>query len=141
MAKQRLKGIEKNPPKDAAKRIRLWASQATGKRAIAQRFGIGHKRLEDWFEEHPDLQAAWDEGIEIEHQMLYQALLKHLDKTPVPAIFLLKARHGYREGDQTEIANRVSVTFTLPGALPLADFKRGRVIEHAKGGDDDAGRD
>ncbi|MCY1310270.1 hypothetical protein D9M69_600390 [compost metagenome] len=40
------------------------------------------------------------------------------------AIFLLKARHGYREGDQSEIANKVSINFQLPGALRLEDFAR-----------------
>lgn len=132
MANKPLKGADVMPPKGAAAKIRKWASEATGKRAIAQRFGIGHKRLEAWFEEFPELQAAWDEGVEEEHGMLYQALLKHLDKSPVPAIFLLKTRHGYREGDQTEIANRVSVTFTLPAAAPLEEFKQARVIEPSR---------
>ena len=125
----RIKGAEIDPPKDAAEKIRKWASEATGKKAIARRFGIGDRRLADWFDAHPTLLAAWDEGVEEEHQMLYRALLKHLDKSPVPAIFLLKARHGYCEGDQTEIANRVSVTFSLPGAMPLTEYK-GRLIEH-----------
>ena len=44
------------------------------------------------------------------------------------AMFLLKCRHGYREGDQSELANRVSINFQLPGALPLEQFAR--VIEH-----------
>lgn len=43
-------------------------------------------------------------------------------------MFLLKARHGYREGDQAAEANRVSINFQMPGvALPLAQFQ---VIEN-----------
>lgn len=71
-----------------------------------------------------------DEGREEEHAMLYAALCKHLDKSPTPAIFLLKARHGYREGDQTETANRVSINFTLPGAMTVEQFKQRRAIAH-----------
>jgi hypothetical protein len=38
-------------------------------------------------------------------------------------MFLLKARHGYREGDQQEQANKVSVTFNLPGAMTAEQYK------------------
>lgn len=40
----------------------------------------------------------------------------------IAAMFLLKARHGYREGDQGETANRVSITFALPGAMKPEQF-------------------
>jgi hypothetical protein len=43
------------------------------------------------------------------------------------SMFLLKARHGYREGDQTDTANKVSITFALPGAMSMEEFK---VIEN-----------
>ena len=42
-------------------------------------------------------------------------------------MFLLKARHGYKEGDQSEAANKVSINFTLPAALPAEQFT---AIEH-----------
>jgi hypothetical protein len=41
----------------------------------------------------------------------------------VAAMFLLKARHGYREGDQSDSAGRVSVTIALPGAMTLQQFQ------------------
>ena len=88
-----------------------------------------------------DQRAAYDEGVEAEHQMLVSALKRQLDKSPVPAIFLLKTRHGYREGDQTEQGNRVSVTFNLPGAQPLDAFRRGAVIEHEPSERSDGCRD
>jgi hypothetical protein len=43
-------------------------------------------------------------------------------------MFLLKARHGYREGDQSEMGNKVSVTFNLPASLSLDQFHK--VIDH-----------
>jgi hypothetical protein len=39
------------------------------------------------------------------------------------AMFLLKARHGYREGDQSEQSNKIQITFNLPGALTAAEYK------------------
>jgi len=34
----------------------------------------------------------------------------------------LKARHGYREGDQSDNANRVAITFNLPAALSAEQY-------------------
>ena len=118
--------------------VRRWASESATKGAIARRLGMDHKTFRVLMEQNPDLRAAYDEGIEEEHKTLVDALKRQLDRSPVPAIFLLKTRHGYREGDQTELGNRVSVTFNLPGAMSLDAFKRGTVIEHnANGYDDD----
>lgn len=50
----------------------------------------------------------------------------------VAAMFLLKTRHGYREGDQSDTANKVSITFQMPGALPMDQFAA-HVIETRKG--------
>ncbi|MGY0503820.1 hypothetical protein [Luteimonas sp. e5] len=110
------------PPKGAAEKIERWASEATGVKAIARRLGVSLETLNTWMDRHPELRDAMDAGREAEHLMLYNALLKHLDKSPTPAIFLLKTRHGYREGDQSEVANRVSINFTLPGAQPMATY-------------------
>lgn len=89
--------------------------------------------------ENPDFQTAFDEGREQEHKALFNALFRAATEkgNVVAAMFLLKSRHGYREGDQTEIGNRVSINFNLPGALPLEAFIAStakpveqRVIEH-----------
>ena len=120
-------------------KVRRWASESASKGAIARRLAMDHKTFRVLMEQNPDLKAAYEEGVEEEHQMLVSALKRQLDRSPVPAIFLLKTRHGYREGDQTELGNRVSVTFNLPGAQPLDVFKREQVIEHNSAGyDDDA---
>lgn len=119
---------------DIAK-VQRWASESASKGAIARRLGMDQKTFRALMEQNPEFRAAYDEGVEAEHQMLVNALKRQLDKSPVPAIFLLKTRHGYREGDQSEQGNRVSVTFNLPGAQPLEAFRRGTVIEHnANGG-------
>jgi hypothetical protein len=41
---------------------------------------------------------------------------------PAPGIFLLKARHGYREGESPQTDNRVLVQVTLPAALKEGDY-------------------
>lgn len=120
-------------PAGTAAKVKKWAAEAVAMRVIARRLGITERTFRSWMDTFPDLRAAYGEGVEAEHQMLYKALLKHLDKSPVPAIFLLKARHGYREGDQTETINRVSITFDLPGAMPLKAYMKAqpaRTIEH-----------
>jgi len=122
-------------------KVQRWASESASKGAIARRLGMDHKTFRVLMEQNPELRAAYDEGVEAEHQMLVSALKRQLDKSPVPAIFLLKTRHGYREGDQTEQGNRVSVTFNLPGAQPLEAFRRGAVIEHEPSGRGDGQRD
>ena len=76
-----------------------------------------------------ELKAAFDQGRERErhslHNMLYVQATEKNNSTA--AMFLLKARHGYREGDQNETGNRVQITFALPGAMSMEDFK---VIGH-----------
>ena len=122
--------LTNKPPSGAAEKIKRWASEAATVKAIARRLGVSLETLNTWMERHPKLRDAMDEGREEEHKMLFDSLCKHLDKSPTAAIFLLKARHGYREGDQSEIANRVSINFTLPGAMTVEQFNKGRVIEH-----------
>jgi len=78
------------------------------------------------------LRAAYDEGIEEEHQFLISALKKQIDKSPTPAIFLLKTRHGYIEGDRAEQANRVQLTFNIPAAPTREEWLQARVIESEK---------
>jgi hypothetical protein len=121
-------------PEGAYERVRLWASESASKGAIARRLGMDPKTFRALMERDPELKAAYEDGIEAEHQMLVNALKSQMLTSPVPAIFLLKTRHGYREGDQTELGNRVSVTFNLPGAMTLDAFRKGTVIEHDAGG-------
>lgn len=38
---------------------------------------------------------------------------------PIMVMFLLKTRHGYREGEVVQQGNRLNITFNLPGARKL----------------------
>lgn len=54
------------------------------------------------------------------HNLLYRQAMEQGNATA--AMFLLKARHGYKEGDQSGHAGRVNVTIALPGAMTLQQF-------------------
>lgn len=118
----------KHPPADAEQRIRALAADGFTIRGIAAALGTTQDTLRDrWFIEHPELREAMELGREDErhalHNKLYRTAIEGSGKEAmVAAMFLLKARHGYREGEQSEQANRVAITFNLPGARPLAEF-------------------
>lgn len=115
----------KHPPKDAAEKIREWAAVGYGKNAMASRLGTTYKTFQRWLDEDVELQEAFNAGREKEHHALFNALFTQATTkgNTTAAIFLLKARHGYREGDQSDQANKVQINFQLPGAMPIAQFE------------------
>jgi hypothetical protein len=118
----------KNPPADAALHIRAFSGDGFSIVGIAEKFGIERKTLERWLADFPELKEAFDRGREKERHTLHNGLYRIATQTDdlkaasIAAMFLLKSRHGYREGDPGDQANRVSVTFNLPGALTLEQF-------------------
>jgi hypothetical protein len=113
----------KRPPADAAERIRSLSAEGHSTVGIAQQLGVGRKTLDKWRTEFPELEEAYREGVERERYELHNVLVqKAKGGNIVAAMFLLKARHGYREGDQSESGNRVNVTIALPGAMTLQQF-------------------
>lgn len=114
----------KQPPADAHARIAAHAADGHSVLGIAHALGTSPDTLRKWFDADPTLKEAFDKGRERErhalHNMLYRQAMEGANATA--AMFLLKARHGYREGDTGDQANRVHITFSLPGALPLAAF-------------------
>lgn len=113
-----------HPPPDAAALIEDLAADGFSKVGVARRLGVARETLSRWLDEHPELQDAFDTGREKEryalHNMLYRLAVEEKDK--IAAIFLLKSRFGYREGDQGDQGNRVSINFTLPGAMKPEAF-------------------
>jgi hypothetical protein len=117
------------PPPDAAARIEALAANGHSVVGIARGLNTSKAIVARWCDEDPALAEALARGRESErfalHNVLYEQATEH--GNIVAAMFLLKARHGYREGDQSDSANKVSITFTLPGAMKAEDFK---MIEH-----------
>lgn len=128
-------GSQKKPPRNAAKKILEMSREGVSKKGIARGLGCSPKLLNAWLDSYPELQNALDEGREIEHTELRSSLMEQARGGNVTAaIFMLKTRHGYREGDQGDLANRVSVTFNLPGPMKAEDFTN--VIEGESDADD-----
>lgn len=120
-------GRKQKPPHASAtpEEIRLLAADGHSIKGIASRFGTTFETFTRWLDEDNTLREAFEVGRENErhalHNMLYrQALEKN---NIVAAMFLLKARHGYREGDQGDTGNKVSIVFQLPGAMQMQEFK------------------
>ena len=126
----------KEPPADAALHIRAFAADGVSIVGISERFGVDRKTLERWLGSFPELREAFDRGREKErytlHNRLFRIAMESDDEkaASIAAMFLLKARHGYREGDQSESA-RVNVVINLPGPRPMSDFIE---VENADGG-------
>lgn len=113
-----------SPPANALARIRDLAADGFSKIGVARRLGVARDTFDRWLDENPEMQIAFDEGRECErwalHNLLYRQAMEQGNATA--AMFLLKARHGYREGDQSDQAGRVNVTIALPGAMTLQQF-------------------
>lgn len=123
------------PPEDAAETIRIAAAGGASVEGIAVACGVGREVLSRWLVEYPALARAIAEGRERERRTLHNKLFRTATEgtgkeAMIAAMFLLKARHGYREGEQAESPSRVNITFNLPAAQPLAEFVE---IENADG--------
>lgn len=112
------------PPADAAGQIRDLAADGFTVVGVAARMGISFRTFNRWLEDHEDLKDAFDQGREQErfnlHNLLYRQAMEKGNATA--AMFLLKARHGYREGDQSAQGGGAQVTVVLPGAMSLQQF-------------------
>lgn len=113
----------KPPPPDAAERIQALAADGWSKRGVANALGTSFQTLDKWLEEDPALLEAFENGRENErhalHNMLYREAIEKRNVTA--AAILLNARHGYRT-DAQDVGNKVSLTFNLPGAMPMNEF-------------------
>jgi hypothetical protein len=115
----------KEPPPDCAQRIFTAAAEGRPVTGIAAVLKISRPTLNLWMDEHPDLREAFDSGREKERHELHSLMVRDArdgGKPNINAMFLLKARHGYREGDQGDQGNRVNVIFNMPGALSKEDY-------------------
>jgi hypothetical protein len=114
----------KQPPENAEAVIRELSAKGHAIIGICHELGTSKETFARWLDEFPELKAAFDQGREKErhtlHAVLYDAAI---EGNCTAAMFLLKARHGYQEGQQIDQTNRVSITFQLPAAMPLDQFK------------------
>jgi hypothetical protein len=112
---------KKEPPADAKAKIEVLGATGASKRGAAAYLGVDYATLCRWLEEDEELEAAFAIGREKERRVLHNALFMRATKgnDTTAAIFLLKARHGYRENDPADQGSRVLISLNLPAPQPL----------------------
>src|ERR1700730_16530658 len=96
----------KNPPKDAAEVIERLAAAGHAIVGIAKQLGVSKETFKRWCEDEESLQEAFEIGRETERQTLHALIVQSaaLNKPAnVNAFFILKARHGYRENEPSQV--------------------------------------
>ena len=112
-------------------KIRRLGARGVSEVDITKALGISFptwKRLKE--EDEQALEALEEARREEESELvgvLYEAAVK--DKNLTAAMFLLKARHGYKEGADKIDATQVNVKITLPGAKDPVQYLE--EVEHA----------
>lgn len=108
---------KKQPPDNAIEKVTNLAERGVKETDIAKALGVSYDVWKRWKTEDEDIKKAFQEARQIEEEKLVGILFeKAMDGDRTSAIFLLKARHGYIEGDKSVNANQVNVQITLPGA-------------------------
>ncbi len=135
----------KNLPAGGLAVIRDLASSGVQETVLAKALGLDLKTWRRIRDEDPDAKAAWEEARALERDKLVGSLFEQavgypaeydaagnliraeLKPSPVPAMFLLKARHGYRDAgpaDGGDGGPRVNLTFNLPAPLNGDQYRR-----------------
>lgn len=105
-------------PADKLPIIQELAARGVSEKSIAAACGVHDNTVFSRIKrEQPEVQEALDRGRAVEHDKLVGVLFDAATKDGniVAAMFLLKARHGYKEGEQQ--TQQVSVNIALPGAM------------------------
>ncbi len=103
--------------------VRKLAAESYPLRSIARVLGIGLGTFQRLMDRQEEVRAALEEGRAEEERALVADLRTASTKgNIVAAIFLLKARHGYREGDALD--QRPNVIINLPDAATPEAYLR-----------------
>lgn len=114
-------------PSDAVDVVRNACATGASKTGVAMALACSVDVLNRWLDEDPALKEAFEHGRETErqtlHNVLYESAIGGNGKDSlIASMFLLKSKHGYQEGQQESQANKVSITFNLPGAMQPEQF-------------------
>ena len=124
----------KQPPANAKEIIQDAAAHGFTLIGIAQTLGVSVDCLRRWMDDDPDLRQSFAFGREAERRTLHNKLYRDATEgkgkdSMIAAMFLLKSRHGYKEGSEVDTQSaRVQIEIKLPGALAPAQYAE--VIDH-----------
>ena len=104
--------------------IRTLAREGRSYRGMAAALKVNHKTFADMRKRDPRIELAIDEGRgELEGEVTDLLLTQARKGQVVAAIFLAKARLGWREGDREHHAPPVAVNITLPKARSEDEYR------------------
>ncbi len=112
-------------------KIRTLAERGVKETDMVKALGISYPTWKRLKEEDEKALEVFEEAKKIEEDalvgMLYEKAMKG-DSTA--AMFLLKTRHGYKEGAEQVNANQVNVKITLPGSMEPDQYLKEVSNEH-----------
>jgi hypothetical protein len=117
----------KTLPANGLDTIRSLAANGVNEHALAAALGLDYSTWRRIRDEDPEAKAAWQEARAIEENRLAGKLFEQaMTGNVTAAIFLLKARHGYRDIGPAEGDGgvKVGVQINLPGSLKPEDYAK-----------------
>jgi hypothetical protein len=117
----------KMAPPDAAQRIEAIAEAGASLKGLALQLGTSFDTLRRWMMDDPAPQLAFDLGRERERDKLHRLVVANAldsERPNINAFFILRNRHGYREGGDIGEGARVNITFNLQAPMSRDDFMK-----------------
>jgi hypothetical protein len=96
---------------------------------IANQLGMDVRTWRRVLERDKRAARAFEVGHAKEHDFWLQSLMQQADRGPVPAIFALKSRHGYKDQPDPVAEPARIMIVQLPAAAKLEDY-RPPALEH-----------
>jgi hypothetical protein len=112
----------KHPPQGAAADTERLAADGHSAVGIAKHFGVSRDTFKRWCNVIPSILEAFEVGRERERQFLHSLIVeaaKNGKAANANAMFLLKARHGYREFDSPH--SKVDVAVQVAPVMIVRD--------------------
>lgn len=105
------------------------------KAAVARALSVSVKTLDRLIRDDPELQAQVEAQRSFEEAELRDILMEMARRgDTVAAIFLAKARHGWRDRDDAKIkldAGKGGGVLVVPGTMPLAEWSAQAALQQA----------
>lgn len=119
----------KNLPRNGTEIIRELASRGVKETDIAKALGMSFDTWRRIRDNNPEARAVYEEAKAVELDKLvgrlYAVAMDPKDpKSSSAAMFLLKARHGYRDYGPAEGESGPLVHITLPAAMSPQDYEK-----------------